>query len=123
MPSRRMPVANSQWTCSEGGCIVILEVLQQTRHDDEVEEEPGRDNEQRRLDEQPPEALPVWMEQGDAVRLHERPDHTAERGRRPEGRDDARSRARGPVSRSFEFGDEFCVQDVLLPWSRSAHGP
>src|ERR1043165_6931054 len=67
MPSSRIPVANSQWTCSEGGSIVPLEALQRARHDDEVEEEPRRDDEQRRLDEQPPEALPVRMEQGDAV--------------------------------------------------------
>lgn len=102
---------------------MILEVLQQTRQDDEVEEEPRGDDEQRRLDEQPPEALPVWMKQSDAVGLHERPEHTAERGRGPEGRDDSRTRGDGSLARLFEFGDEFCVQDVLLPWSRSAQDP
>ena len=37
--------------------MVLCEVPQQPRCDDEVEEQPDRDREQRRFDEQPPEPL------------------------------------------------------------------
>src|SRR6266849_4070138 len=93
-PSRRKPVANSQWTCSLGGCMFLLQVLEESRHDGEVEEQPHRDHEQRRLDEEPPEALTTWMQQGDAIRLNERPDDASEHRRRTERGDDSRTRGR-----------------------------
>src|SRR5437773_1839069 len=91
-PRRRNPVANSQWTCSLGGCMFPLQVLQESGHDEEVEEEAHCDHEQRRLDEEPPETLPTWMKQRDAVRLDERPRDAAEHGRRAESGDDPRTR-------------------------------
>src|SRR6266568_601952 len=60
-PRIRKPVANSQWTCSAGGCIALLQVPEEAGHHDEVEQQPDQDHEQLRLDEQPPEALPQWV--------------------------------------------------------------
>src|SRR3954467_1135798 len=115
-PRARNPVANNQWTCSAGGVIRRLQVLEQSRHDEQVEHDADEQDEQRRLDDEPPEALPVRMEQRDAVRLRDRPDERDERGRRAERRHCARPP--GVASRNLEFTDEFCAHDIL-PWSRS----
>src|SRR5439155_3141165 len=98
----------------------LLEVLEQSGHDDEVEEEADCDHEQRRLDEEPPEALAVWMQQGDPVRLHDGPDEPRQGRCRPEHGDDTSPRR--SLGGYFEFGDELCVHDVL-PWSRSGARP
>src|SRR5207302_4594672 len=78
-PRIRKPVAKSQWTCSAGGYMSSLEVLQQPRQHEEIEQKPDCDHKQRRLDEQPPEALAVRVEQGHAVRLDDRPDDSGQR--------------------------------------------
>src|SRR5262245_7032090 len=119
-PRMRKPVANSQWTCSAGGCM-FLEVLEQSGPDDEVEDQSDGDHEERRLDDEPPEAFPVRMQQRDAVRLQDRPGDADECCRRAERRDDARGPR--PLYRCFEFGYELCVQDVLRWWSWSWTSP
>src|SRR5207249_7483759 len=67
----------------------VLEVLDQSRRDEQPEDDAHEDDPQRRLGEQPPEALPVRVEQRDPIRLDERPDDAAEARRRPERPDDA----------------------------------
>src|SRR4029453_7382745 len=42
-PSSRKPVAKSQWTCSARGCM-LLEILEQSAADHEVEEQADRDH-------------------------------------------------------------------------------
>src|SRR6478735_6848565 len=81
--SSRNPVANSQWTCSAGGCIVF-QVLDQAGRDQQRKHDPGADDQQRRLDEQPPEALPVRVQDGQPVRLQEAPRDPAEHRQRAE---------------------------------------
>src|SRR5262249_15905540 len=44
-PCKSTPVANSQWTCSAGGCTGLTHVLEQPGDDREVEEEPHGDHE------------------------------------------------------------------------------
>src|SRR5439155_12759755 len=110
-PRIRKPVAKSQWTCSAGGCMVSLEVLQQPGQHDEIEEKPDRDHEQRRLDEQPPKALAARMQHRHAVGLHDRPDDSGKCRQGTERRDDAC--ACGALYWYFEFGNELCVHDVL----------
>src|SRR6266540_6039119 len=110
-PRIRKPVANSQWTCSAGGCTRLLEVFEQSRQHDEVEEEPDCDHEQRRLHEQPPEAFAARMQQRDAIRLHDGPDHADERRQRAECRHDPY--ACSSMLRYFEFGNELCVHSSL----------
>jgi hypothetical protein len=80
------------------------------------------DDEQGRLDREPPEALAVRMQQGHAVRLDQRPCETSDDGDRAERRDGARSDGSG--SGYFEFADEFGVHS-LLPgsWERSGGVP
>src|SRR5436189_3739869 len=111
-PSSSTPVANSQWTCSDGGCIVLLEVFEQPGDDREVEEQPDRDHEQRRLDEQPPEALADRMQDREPIRLHDRPDHARQHRQRPKCRHEACTC--GSASWYFEFRDELCVHSSLL---------
>src|SRR5947208_278990 len=54
------PVPKSQWTCSAGGCIAcLLEVLEQPRHDDQLEQQADEDHEQRGLDAETRDALPT----------------------------------------------------------------
>jgi hypothetical protein len=50
-----------------------------------MEERACEDDEQRRLDEQPPEALSVRMKQRDAIRLDDGPHDADEGGERTEG--------------------------------------
>src|SRR5712691_12605068 len=95
-PRIRKPVANIQWTCSLGGCIRVLEVFEQSGHEDEMEERTDEDHEQRRLDHEPPERLPVWMQQGDAIRLHDRPHETDQHRQWAERRDQSRARRSMP---------------------------
>jgi hypothetical protein len=47
----------------------LLDILGDAWDDEEVKEKPDEDDEQGRLDEEPPEALPVGVEERDAVRL------------------------------------------------------
>src|SRR5712691_2794167 len=56
-PSSRKPVANIQWTCSLGGCIVRFQVVQQRARDEDVEDHADDDDEDRRLDGEPPERV------------------------------------------------------------------
>src|SRR5207302_1624882 len=100
-PSIRKPVPKSQWTCSDGGCIALTEVLEDARQYEEVEEQSDGHHEQRRLDDEPPEALVVGMEQRQAIRLRECPDCRREHRERPDRRDGAR--APRSVPRCFEF--------------------
>src|SRR5580765_7104899 len=73
-PSMSTPVANSQWTASLGGVTVRLEVGGQRLRDEEREEDARTDHEQRRLDQQEPEALPAGVQEGDPLWLKDRPD-------------------------------------------------
>jgi len=68
----------------------VFQVLEEPRHDDEVEEKPYGDHEQRWFDEEPPEALPVRMQQRDPVWLDKSPDNARERGGRTERGHDPR---------------------------------
>ena len=99
----------------------MVQVLEESGCDQDVEEQADEHDEQRRLDRQSPERLAVGMEQGDAVRLDQRPGGSGERGQRAEHRDCARTRR--PVLQPFEveIAGEFCMHDVL-PSSRFA-GP
>jgi hypothetical protein len=72
--------------------MFVLKVGEQAGHDEEVKKEPHCDHEQGRLDEEPPEALPVRVEQGQSIGLDERPENASERGRRPEGGHDPHAR-------------------------------
>src|SRR5262245_30512557 len=119
-PKKRNPAANSQWAVSARGSILTLgglEVVHDARRDDEREDEPDEHDEQRRLDGPVPEALPLGVEERDAVRLRERPDDPAEHGQRAErlhGKD-AESATRGArADRSF------CARGDELVHDRSA---
>src|SRR5262249_40217142 len=68
-PMKSIAVANSQCTISACGSIVPLQVGEQRLGDDEREDHADRDDEQRRLDQEPPEALPARVQERDAVRL------------------------------------------------------
>src|SRR5581483_12249892 len=68
-PRSRNPVAKNQCTISLRGSIGLREVGQQRARDQEREGEPGRDDEQRWLGDEPPEALVVRVQQRDPVRL------------------------------------------------------
>src|SRR5262249_54018588 len=73
-PMIRKPVANHQWTNSAFGSILdLFQVLEQPGCNDEREDEPDDDHVQRWLREQPPESLLVRMQEGQPVRLQERP--------------------------------------------------
>src|SRR5207244_2492454 len=80
-PSIRKPVANSQWTISAVGCI---ESLAQARRDEPGEEHADEQHPERRLGDEPPEALPVRMQDGQAVRLDHRPEEPGGGGAGPE---------------------------------------
>jgi hypothetical protein len=77
-----------------------------------MEERPYEQNEERRLDDEPPESLPVRVQKRDAIRLHDRPDDAGEHRHRADARHEPA--ANRVLSRYFEFADEFCVHDVLL---------
>src|SRR4051794_3749985 len=68
-PTRRIPAAKAQWTISAWGSIVRLQVGEQRLRDDEREDHAGGRDEQRRLQHEPPKALPTRMEDGQPVRL------------------------------------------------------
>src|SRR5579871_4592389 len=93
-PRMRIAEAKSQWTNSACGSIPPLQVGDERARDRDREEDPGRGDEQRRLDDEPPEALMVWMQERQPVGLDDRPDDTAEDGDRPEQRDDPCAEAR-----------------------------
>src|SRR3954465_10531084 len=76
-PRARKPVANNQWTCSAGGVIRRLQVLEQSRHDEQVEHDADEQDEQRRLDDEPPEALPAGAAARRAPRSSARADGAA----------------------------------------------
>src|SRR2546421_5994512 len=92
-PRTRKPVANIQWTCSAGGCIGLLrsEVLDEPGRDAEREEDPDEHDPERRLDEEPPEALSARVEQRDPVRLDEGPREPGHDREWAERRDGARA--------------------------------
>ena len=64
-----------------------LQIGEERARNDDREDDAGRDEIQRRLDDEPPEALPVRMEQCDAVRLQDRPHDPGGRNERPDQRD------------------------------------
>ena len=97
-------MANSQWTCSAGGSTFLLEIGEQSRQHGEVEEEPDGDHEQRWLDDEPPEALVVRVQDRKPVRLDDRPDHAREGGQRAERCDNPRTG--GSLYGNIEFRDE-----------------
>src|SRR4051812_45107119 len=90
-PTKRMQTAKSQWTISAGGCTVPLQVGEQRPCDDEREDEAGDGDEQRRLDREPPEALPVRVQQRNAARLQDRPDEPPSSDERPDQRNCVRT--------------------------------
>src|SRR5439155_3460554 len=101
-PSVRKPIANSQCTISLGGSTVLLYVLDERARDNEREEHARQRNEQRRLDHEPPEPLAARVEQGEPVRLDERPDDAGEDRQRTEQRDRDNTRAaRSPDGRQL----------------------
>jgi hypothetical protein len=63
---------------------VPLQIGEQRPCDDEHEDDAGRDDIERRLDEEPPEPLPTRVQQGDAIRLQDRPDEPGGRDERAE---------------------------------------
>src|SRR5207244_4265427 len=96
-PSIRKPVANSQWTISAFGCI---EILDQAGRDEPGEEHADEQHPQRRLGDEPPEALPVRVQDRHAVRLDHRPEEPGGGGAGPDGPDcpgAPRARAREPA--------------------------
>src|SRR5262249_8808013 len=98
-PSQSRPMPKSQCTISLGGCIG-LQVGDKRPCDEHGEDDSREDDEQRRLDDEPPETLPVRVEQGQPVRLDDRPDDPGGDRQRPEQRDRAGAPARiGPFSR------------------------
>src|SRR3954465_12011774 len=73
-PMIRKPAANHQWTNSAGGSILrLFQVFDQARREQDGEAEPDQDHVQRRLGEQPPEALSVGMQDRQPVGLDEGP--------------------------------------------------
>src|SRR5436190_17542722 len=69
-PRTRKPVANHQWTNSARGSILrLVQIGGEPRRDDERERQADEHDVQRRLGEQPPEALTVRVQQRQAVRL------------------------------------------------------
>src|SRR5581483_8587549 len=91
MPMKRMPAAKSQCTISASGFTVLLQVDEQRPGDHERERNPDEHHEKRRLDEQPPHALPVRMQERHAVGLQNPPDDAGGCRQRAEQRDDLRS--------------------------------
>src|SRR4051812_27148315 len=85
-PTKRIPTPKSQWTISAGGCTVRPQVGEHGPRDDEREQDSCGDDDQRRLDREPPEPLPARVQQGDAVGLQDRPDEPARRDERAEVR-------------------------------------
>src|SRR6266487_755100 len=70
----RKPVANHQWTNSALGSILCLfEVLDQRRGEEDGEAEADQDDIERRLGEQPPEPLALWVQERQPVGLDEGP--------------------------------------------------
>ena len=72
-------------------------------------EQAREDDEDRRLREEPPEALAVRVQQRDPLRLRDRPDESGQRGRRSDEPDEAGAQASGSTLGSFcsfEFGCE-----------------
>ena len=72
---------------------MLLEILDQRAGDREREEQPGRDDEQRRLAQEPPEPLMVRVKQRQPVGLDDRPDQAGGDRERAEKRDRARPSA------------------------------
>src|SRR5271167_2874559 len=83
-PRSRIAAPNIQWTNSALGSIAFLEIVEQRPRDGPREEQADGDDEQRRLDHEPPEPLPARVQERDPVRLCERPDEPRERRRRPD---------------------------------------
>src|SRR4029453_11844277 len=79
MPSRSATAAATQCALSARGSMRFpsFEVLDEPRRDCEREHEPDRDDQERRLEEVVPEPLPGAIEEGDAIRLCDRPHDAA----------------------------------------------
>ncbi len=91
------------WIAERGG-----EVVEQAGRDDEREQHADHDDEQRRLDEEPPEALPVRVQQRDPPRLQQRPQDAGGDRRRAERRDRERT-CRPPRARRDALGCDLCA--------------
>ena len=79
-PRSRTPVANSQCTISLGAAPSLPRGRRRSgRATTSAKHDPGRDHEQRRLDQEPPEALAARVQQRDPVRLEDRPDDAGRR--------------------------------------------
>ena len=72
---------------------------QRSRHD-QREHDAGEDDEQRRLDDEPPEALTARVQKRQSVGLDDRPDQAAGGGDRADERDDLSTPATPDVNRS-----------------------
>src|SRR3954471_24763075 len=85
-PTNRIMAPNAQWIISARGCIRLLEVGEHRTRHQHGEQRPDDDYEERRLEHEPPEALPARMQERDPVGLQDRPDQTSRRSRRTEQR-------------------------------------
>src|SRR3954447_25609937 len=82
-PMIRKPAANHQWTNSARGSILrLFQVFDQAGCEQDREDEPGQDHVERRLREEPPEALSIGMKDRQPVGLDEGPRHSGEHRRR-----------------------------------------
>src|SRR5919204_312755 len=80
-PMIRKPVANHQWTNSARGSILrLLQVLEQAGRHQERKRETDENDVERRLGEQPPEALAMGVQHRQAVGLQEPPDDAGQHG-------------------------------------------
>src|SRR4051794_17962854 len=85
-PTNRIMAPNAQWIISARGCIRLLEVGEHRPRDEQREERTDDHDEERRLEDQPPEALTARGEQRDSVGLQDRPDQASGGRRRSEQR-------------------------------------
>src|SRR3954452_19791500 len=68
-PTNRIMAPNAQWIISARGCIRLLEVGEHRPRDEQREERADDHDEERRLEDQAPEALTARVEQRDSVGL------------------------------------------------------
>jgi len=64
--------------------FLSLQVLDEPGSDEEDEHESDEHDEERGLADEVVEALALWVQKRDAVRLHDRPDDSGEDGERAE---------------------------------------
>src|SRR4051794_30537188 len=111
-PTNRIPLANSQWTISACGSMVVLQVREQRLRDHEREEDPDHGDEQRRLGDEPPDSLATRMQDRQAVRLQDPPDAPA----RDRGGADQRNGAR-TERRPSGGGGRGVLEEGRFPWA------